>query len=950
MHIMKQMGKIGRTILIIALLCTFITTASAYELTYQAAPDFTATGIETIETTSVNPWILQEDGSLKSGNSGILSSVSALKVTVTGSGALSFQYKVSSPLKTGDENPNDLPEEDVPDSLLISAGTEVTTDIFYPEFSGQRYYGEIDWQTGVVSVNAENGQQTDIFFGFIKDGNSTNGISDCAWIKDLAFSDGKVTVTAVSTNEAYGTVSGSGEYDAGASVTLTAVPAETGKFYGWQQDGKLVGEENTYTFVPADDSTVTAIFGDPTVIVAQNRTTGAVYRELSAALDEAKAGQTVMQLADVTLSTDTVIKAGVTLYVPYSDVYDNDGNKEGTTASSTTLAKETETYRRLTVADNTTLTVKGSLLVGGVIGYPSQYYQGHTSGAHGRVTNNGTILIPSGGLLDTWGFVDGSGSVITQSGGTVKEPFIVFDFAGGSNTLSAYNANQSPFVQYTMQNVRCTLEINAGGRLTARCNLVASGGYNRIDSLVVGGPSDPQALLLLSEGATLTRTVDMSKTIENTGIRAGYGADLGQVTYHITGGADFDALSMVILIIEVNTYGTDFPIPYCWRYELNDGVYSIPYSLKLMPGAEMYVAQNAELRVGPNEKGGSTGKFYVLDGFDQSDMSGKSYPTTEMLKNAGFSQNGSLVVDGKLTVSDGGHFGGIVQTNGTGRIVTGANVSLSDTIQTGYTGAFDDNTVLTAMPARVYNAVTGTLTQLTADSIYTGSAASYTLESYSQLLKAVNATAEEVAAHPEWRTFDKSTMTSLLQADYSVINSGATYHIFDKSAAPVAYASPLRIVGAFASTSDQYAVSVTNKTHYDAADTSRAVIEDAVLTAQNTISFTVTPASGYVSLVQYKLGAGGTLTTLTKGGDGRYLIEAVSDDVTIVVTSVLKGDANLNGKVNATDATAVMRYVTDLRTLDELGVLAADANQNGKVNATDATRIMRYATGLIQSI
>ena len=166
---MKQMGKIGRTILIIALLCTFITTASAYELTYQAAPDFTATGIETIETTSVNPWILQEDGSLKSGNSGILSSVSALKVTVTGSGALSFQYKVSSPLKTGDENPNDLPEEDVPDSLLISAGTEVTNDTFYPTFTGQRYYGELDWQTGVISVSAENGQQTDIFFGFIKD-------------------------------------------------------------------------------------------------------------------------------------------------------------------------------------------------------------------------------------------------------------------------------------------------------------------------------------------------------------------------------------------------------------------------------------------------------------------------------------------------------------------------------------------------------------------------------------------------------------------------------------------------------------------------------------------------------------------------------------------------------------------------------------------------------------
>lgn len=947
---MKWLAKAGRAILVIALLCILITSAYAYELTYQsianlANPDM----INAIETTSVYPWILQEDGSLKSGNSGIPSSVSALKVTVTGSGALSFQYKVSSPLKTGDENPDNLATESNPDSLLISTGTEVTTSTSVSNFPGQRYYGELDWQMGVVTVEAEADQTTDIFFAFKKNG-STNGKSDCAWIKDLAFSDGKVTVTAVSTDEVYGTVTGAGECDAGASVTLTAEPAETGKFYGWQQDGKLVGEENIYTFVPADDSTVTAIFGDPTVIVAQNRTTGAVYSELSTALAEAKAGQTVMQLADVTLSTDTVIKAGVTLYVPYSEAYDSDGNVAGTTANSTVFATEDLTYRRLTVAENTTLTVKGSLLVGGVIGYPSQYYQGHTSGTHGRVTNNGTILIPSGGLLDTWGFVDGSGSVITQSGGTVKEPFIVFDFAGGSNTSSAYNANQSPFVQYTMQNVRCTLEINAGGRLTARCNLVASGGYNRIDSLVVGGPADPQALLLLSEGATLTRTVDMSKTIENTGIRAGYGADLGQVTYHITGGADFDALSMVIFIIEVNTYGTDFPIPYCWRYELNDGVYSIPYSLKLMPGAEMYVAQNAELRVGPNEKGGSTGKFYVLDGFDQSDMSGKSYPTTEMLDNAGFSQNGSLVVDGKLTVSDGGHFGGIVQTNGTGRIVTGANVSLSDTIQTGYTGAYDDNTVLTAMPARVYNAVTGTLTQLTADSIYTGSAASYTLESYSQLLKAVNATAEEVAGHPEWRTFDKSTMTSLLQADYSVTNSGATYHIYDKSATPVAYVSPQTIVGAFASTSDQYAVTVTNKTHYDAADTSRAVIEDAVLTAQNTISFTVTPASGYVSLVQYKLGAGGTLTTLTKGGDGRYLIESVSDDVTIVVTSVLKGDVKTDGVVDNKDLILIRKKLAGTVVFDEIQLLVADLKSDDFVDNKDLMMLRKFLSKNISEL
>ena len=73
----------------------------------------------------------------------------------------------------------------------------------------------------------------------------------------------------------------------------------------------------------------------------------------------------------------------------------------------------------------------------------------------------------------------------------------------------------------------------------------------------------------------------------------------------------------------------------------------------------------------------------------------------------------------------------------------------------------------------------------------------------------------------------------------------------------------------------------------------------------------------------------------------------MNDDVTITVTSVLKGDANLNGKVNSTDATAVLRYAAKLRTdFNEFSILAADANQNGKINATDATRILNMAAQL----
>lgn len=70
--------------------------------------------------------------------------------------------------------------------------------------------------------------------------------------------------------------------------------------------------------------------------------------------------------------------------------------------------------------------------------------------------------------------------------------------------------------------------------------------------------------------------------------------------------------------------------------------------------------------------------------------------------------------------------------------------------------------------------------------------------------------------------------------------------------------------------------------------------------------------------------------------------EAVTQDVTINPL----GDANLNGEVEARDATRVYRSVTEGSgvTLSDYAALCADANKNGSVEARDATRIYRQAS------
>ncbi len=60
----------------------------------------------------------------------------------------------------------------------------------------------------------------------------------------------------------------------------------------------------------------------------------------------------------------------------------------------------------------------------------------------------------------------------------------------------------------------------------------------------------------------------------------------------------------------------------------------------------------------------------------------------------------------------------------------------------------------------------------------------------------------------------------------------------------------------------------------------------------------------------------------------------------------LLGDANGDGKVNARDARALLRYIADLVDESEIELAAADYNHDGKVNARDARAILRAIAGL----
>ena len=54
-----------------------------------------------------------------------------------------------------------------------------------------------------------------------------------------------------------------------------------------------------------------------------------------------------------------------------------------------------------------------------------------------------------------------------------------------------------------------------------------------------------------------------------------------------------------------------------------------------------------------------------------------------------------------------------------------------------------------------------------------------------------------------------------------------------------------------------------------------------------------------------------------------------------------KGDANCDGRVNAEDATAILKHTVGIMQLSEQGCKNADMDDNGKVTAADATAILK---------
>lgn len=883
MRAVKLLKATKRHLFLAALLCALTVNTAAYD-NYQSITGYESPTDLTVQTGGDRLWTVA-DGVLQSGNTGVGSTVSAIKVTVPQAGVLHFQYKVSSSYKTGDTGiPDGALTENNPDSLVICVGTEITAGTSYSGLPDgyQRFYGELDWADGSVTVD----DASDVYFAYKKN-NSTDFGSDCAWLRNFSFTTDTSAELAVTYDETCGDVTGAGSYEAGTAVTLTAQPKDGCQFYGWSDAaGSFLSDQQEYTQVVNTDTVIKAEFAPVGTYEARRGST--FYTSLTEALAANKRSD-IFLLKDTTLTEDTEIPTGVTLYIPYEEHYTTDYKNGGVSKDNKITATP---FRLLTVNSGVTLTVNGTLRLGAEMGKMTLCYQGHNNGAYGGVINEGTIAV--NGTLDSWGLITGSGTVTAVGGGTVYEPFIVCDFAGGNNLKNLYQANAAPFKRYAMQNIQCTLQLDSGSTLYGRGCLYGDSSYNEVAIPIAASGG----LFQLANSATITRTYDPERQVSAF-------PGIGRENWTVNGGMTFGALEMNVLGVQISTGECGFPLPYNLSMTLKNGSYNIPNHLRVMPGAALTVGRKATLTVG--------GSLYVLDGLKQGSMSGVRYASTEQLKNSGFSACGELTVDGgKLAVNSGASFGGVVQSTGSGTVSIAEGASLTNNVQDGGKGYYADNTaIFEGFTARAN--IGGALQNLTAGEYHAVGNDAFTLPSYT--VKYVT-NGESINGNSGYEPAYTDETVTIDQPMTGAWAAGA--------AAP-----------------SQYQITAVNKTCYDEADNSCTSVEHEL--NGDTLTFTVTTLkSAYTHLVQVQMGDGAAVT-VKPDDQGTYTVAGVNDDVTIIVTSVLKGDANLDGTINNLDMVRMRKYILKSATpKSEVEALAADINMNGTIENLDFVRLRKF--------
>ena len=482
---------------------------------------------------------------------------------------------------------------------------------------------------------------------------------------------------------------------------VVATPVDGYRFKGWYDvnTGTCINTNATTALSFDSDCTITARFRSKDLALFE--TGGQLFDDLNDAVAYAQANN----LDKITLASDGkitgtyTIPSGVTLLIPFDETGTLYANEPGYVGK----AEAQKAHRILTMAPNSSITVDGAISVGG------KHYAGSTgscckaTGPYGQIImqEGSRITLNNHANLYAWGYITGDGQITANSGATVYEYFQVADWRGGAAVSKLIREKKVfPFSQYYVQNIEAALTIQAGAQEHA---------YFSVDAALVGTRSvtidfigSSNSLFRLGSRATLTKKYD-PKT--------------DRITYTTTGSASLDSLALSVAGYNINSINFVLPVNNNMTLKILSGSVAVNCDAALLPGAQIAIAQGADLSVSTNKS------LYVYDkeqwkgpyvyGSKESGFVPIPYSPSKKgnrtLTDAKIDVNGTLTAVGSIYTTNSGAdicssegSGRFVQQNAPGSSTLTHQVSKQENPSPGIAHVYYDDIPIT--PAKLHNA------------------------------------------------------------------------------------------------------------------------------------------------------------------------------------------------------------------------------------------------------
>ena len=310
------------------------------------------------------------------------------------------------------------------------------------------------------------------------------------YIKDVSVEEAiaQYTITANANNAAWGTVSGGGTYNAGATCTLTATPASGYQFESWKKNGSVVSTNPSYSFTVTENATYTAYFAETPVN----------YYTITTNVTPSGAGTVT---GGGTFTEGSTITLTATANAGYTFSQWQDGNTQNPRTITVTA---NATYTATFTQDNYVITVSANPANGGTVTGGGTYHYGDTptltatpatdyefQGWDDGVTDNPRTITVTGNATYTAIFseqgevyytittnVDPVGAGTVSGGGTYEDGTVVTLAATANSGYTFDHWNDG-----STQNPR-TITVNNNMSFTAYFN------HNSYTITVVANPSN----------------------------------------------------------------------------------------------------------------------------------------------------------------------------------------------------------------------------------------------------------------------------------------------------------------------------------------------------------------------------------------------------------------------------------------------------------------------------